>query len=579
MSRPDTYENTFRAYDGAIHDWLSTLIVDYGTVREKFGTVRQHQSTLEPIIVVQATPERLASSVGQTLVRRGWMQDHQETDRLQNWPLPIASFYRMGPLYRPAMQHSPGRYKHLLRDHKGNWLGADYPTPLEIPYEITFWCLKRYTEAHILEWITKQIGRRGAAANEFYITVDHDRFPDDIIYSGVPVYGRKLHSVHVDAITDVSDVEQAEIDVRTLRLSLLITVRGWVFHPLTPSEGGVAVEIDTQCERELTEDENSFFSGRRFESLGIGVTTSNLLNYTGAPYFELSDGMTAKYDEASQGKELHRFVLTAPSGGGSAQTIWHFPYPLLRIDDPTVLQLRLDYRFPTINGDVFLEVLGVTWDVDSPGDPVARYIPSYHVVQRHKLEYVSGKWNRLERWAAVKDDVAFRFVFTDETVMEAQNVSFIIRHANWQQNEYVTDADMQAPDTSAWTPIGFPSLTKTTVNGVQGLSVAVTVPGDGVSQEIEITDTVGFVLLLGRILQISGQWRILLDNDATAPTDTVTLDIGENWENFGLVSAPLPPNNKMKARIEALTANASITLRSLSLREFTAPVYGTHIPL
>lgn len=608
MSRPDTYENTFRLFDQAVYNWLGGLLVDYGKILrkpEEPDAITGYHIPTKSILRVMATPERAFAEMQNLLVAKSWMDESLESDDFRNVPLPFTSIYRMGPIPRLNQMMVPGRYKYLYRNHEGAWLGADYPTPWDIPYDIHFWCMKRYTEVHIWDWLVSRVGRRGASPMDFYLEVDHEKYPHDHHPDKTCIYGNQLHSAHFDALTDITDLEPVEMAPRYVRFSLLLTVRAWMMYPLTVDENGQIAVMIGQIYEEKTniglDSESICLSGTQvgFNRLCSSFrlpdtvelctvnTTDNLLN--AIPYkekFDYSTDVIIEADECTYGvrADIYRLRFTFPTDGGWVQTWRNFPLPLLRIGEPCLVSCRFDYKPFDGTPNIYFEVLGVDWVVNadpvntSPGAELP--VPEYTVIQRHQLSYVSDQWNRFEVFTQTENDIAFRFVTDDDVVLDLDNVQFIIRHQALGSNEYVTDSDCEDPTTAAWTPILGASLSKVNAGTNTVLRVSAAGIGDGVEQAITVEPHIIFAMLRLQLLNVTGQWRIMLDNDAAAPTWNETMDVDDqNFDNVALAGSPVPKGTSFRLRIEALSAPASLDLDDVSLRKYSGPVWGNAVPI
>ena len=608
MSRPDTYENTFRLFDQAIYNWLGGLLVDYGDIVPKPEAVDPTIGVRTPvrdILRVMSTPERAFAEMQNLLVAKGWMEESERSDDFTNIPLPFASIYRMGPIPRLSQMQVPMRLKRLFRDSEGNWLGADFPTPWDISYDIHFWVMKRYTEVHIWDWIVGRVGRRGASPADFYLEVDHEKYPHDHHALKTCIYGKQLHSVHFDALTDLTDIEPEEMAPRYIRFSLMLTVRAWMMHPLTVSENGkIAVMIEQGYEDDSVSERTSLSTG----STRVGVsrscssfdlpntielctvsTSDNLLN--AIPYlnkFDYSDGVIVEADDCSYDirAEVYRLRFEYPVDGGWVQTWRLFPLPLLRFPNsaPCLVGCRFDYKLPAGAPAIDFEILGVEWvvvpDPANPLNPAAVSMdPEYSVIQRHRLTPVAGRWCRLEVFCQQPKDIAFRFVSAGAVVLDLDNVEFIIRHPALGATEYVTDSDCEAPTTAAWTPILGAALSKVDLGGNTVLRVQALAIGEGVEQIITVEPHIIFSMLRLQVLNVTGQWRIMLDNDAVTPTFAESIDIDGDWTNVALAASPVATGTTHRLRIEALTANAIIDLDDVSLRKYSGPVWSTAVPI
>ena len=213
MSAPHSLENTLRVHDRAIYNWLSNLRVDYGEIA---GTTRNNH----PILRVMATPQRAFATVVDLLVYMNWIEGADAAEMKQNaknnfavLPLPVITFERGDYNVDPDHQGVPkvfmrGRFNQLT----GVWEQHQWPGMWEVPYTLTFWSIKRYTEAYVREWFLSQIGRVGVGDSEVLIPVEH-----------AEPWGTLQHALRINSTGDQSDLEGDE--PRYIRFSVDLTLK------------------------------------------------------------------------------------------------------------------------------------------------------------------------------------------------------------------------------------------------------------------------------------------------------------------------------------------------------------------
>jgi hypothetical protein len=196
VAKPVAYENFLRVHDEAFDAWLGQLTVDYGVIS---GTARPNH----PILRVMASPERAFASIVERLVSIDWISGATATDMRANasdfavLPLPIATIERGEPT--PHLEHSgvpkvwrTGQFNQVTQEFEQH----QWPGMYRIEYRVNFWCLKRYTEAWVREFLMAQFGHIGAGESEVFLPITH-----------LDPFGTILQALHFDASSDLSTLE------------------------------------------------------------------------------------------------------------------------------------------------------------------------------------------------------------------------------------------------------------------------------------------------------------------------------------------------------------------------------------
>jgi len=207
MAAPASYEDTLRRHDVAFYKWLGNLRVDYGAPSD-FPAESPFVSSYPtrqnfPILRTQATRERAFATVVDLLVSLGWIntgtadQIRQKAGDFAVLPLPIALIERGDYEIDTTAASVPKRFsRSFFNQATLKWESHPWPATYFLPYRVTFWCSKRYTEAFMREWVMAQLGKLGAADNEVLIPVEH-RQP----------WGTQWHKLQYEGSSDLSDLE------------------------------------------------------------------------------------------------------------------------------------------------------------------------------------------------------------------------------------------------------------------------------------------------------------------------------------------------------------------------------------
>jgi hypothetical protein len=219
MSTPNTLEQFFRVHDQAMLSWVQTLHVDYGdgsvnpTAPPLFSTPKNNV----PIIAVFASPDRAFAQAYETLINIGWIsgtgtaEQEANVDILNGLPLPLVSIQRLDEeqdlerMNVPAFIYTDDTNEHTYPMWQTYWF----------PYELNFWCQKRYTDTFIREWLYGQMGARGNLAKETVINVVH-----------ASPFGTKRQCLQLLNISDNSDLEGN--DPHYLRFTVSVQLRAYL---------------------------------------------------------------------------------------------------------------------------------------------------------------------------------------------------------------------------------------------------------------------------------------------------------------------------------------------------------------
>ena len=246
MAFPYTAHNSFRIYDHTVAQWVGSLKVDYGTVS---GIPHPERG----LLWVYGSPAKAFANMSSLLLRKGWVDDTSVgadgmTD--EDWitvPLPFASITRQDPVFDPTRSRVPYKFRKFIREFN-KYKAVRFPLPYDVTYQIDYWYKRKFTEAHIFEWILSQVSPIGAANNEFFLTAD---FGD--------IWGQKMIPAQQISLTDNSDLEPDEDGDRTLRSTFTMTLRAWVFLPVEEAKPMV-LRVHTQAGPESYLEDGGFES-------------------------------------------------------------------------------------------------------------------------------------------------------------------------------------------------------------------------------------------------------------------------------------------------------------------------------
>lgn len=207
MSVPHSYENSLRIHDKAFYDWLGGLRVDYdgsAGIHPEFPEAASYPVRKGfPILRTMATRMRAFATIVDLLVAQNWITGNTASELRQKasdfsvLPLPIATFERGDPTPDLQSVSVPKRFRRSrFNQETGQWENHPWPGIYLLPYTVTFWCIKRYTEAYVREWLMSQIGRLGVNDSEVLIPVEHSA-----------PWGTQFQALRLEGTADQSDLE------------------------------------------------------------------------------------------------------------------------------------------------------------------------------------------------------------------------------------------------------------------------------------------------------------------------------------------------------------------------------------
>lgn len=242
MSVPHSFENGIRIHDKAVYDWLGGLRVDYdggALLHPDFAETPSWPDKKDfPIIRTMATRQRAFATVVDLLVAMGWINGATTADQIRAaddfgvLPLPVVTFERGDPIHDPLTASVPKRFRRsFFNQDTQEWENHPWPGTYLVPYNITFWSIKRYTEAFMREWIYCQLGKLGAGDREVFLTVAH-----------LPPWGDQIQSFTLDGTSDLSDLEGE--NPRYIRFEANFILRFLHMRPIdAASQGPIAEQL------------------------------------------------------------------------------------------------------------------------------------------------------------------------------------------------------------------------------------------------------------------------------------------------------------------------------------------------
>lgn len=522
MGRDWTLENTLRAHDQAVYDWLGGLAVDYGDIAGQSFPTRS-------ILRVYATPGNAFATIAQILWRKGWLPQPTTPDEgtLQDYawkivPLPMASIYREAPFDTPDRAHVPVFYSRLVYNkNTGKYETHQFPGTYTINYTVDFWMTKKYTEAFLYEWLMGELGHLGAAPNETFLTVDH-----------AEPFGKKLHGFKLMSFSDNSDLEMIDSDRRYLRFTATFSMYGLLFRK--PEEGSKPVlRINTKVGDASPIDGRTHADAVELDSVNVEM---DVFRDQGVPEKYLNG-----YFDRDGDVDVKRSLLTADGRidifhGRPRNNEWG-AYRFALPDDAssaTVGGLKLPsggqtlvFRFAFLNP----EEEAYFCITDGFGVNIQKWVLP-----------VTKKWLRFETFAHIDGNFALCWG------KDSGSASFLhvdkIRHAFAQTS-------------------GF-AISPTSDSVVGGSQVV----------EFSGLDPKKAYVVYGTLLNTTADFDIVLSNDVASPTVVETVPIsGGNWTSFGLVVQPAPSGNTVS--VEGTVTDA---FSSISMVEYRGSVKGRFIP-
>lgn len=269
MSTPYSLENTLRAHDVAIYDWLGGLHVDYNDSEK--GIANKNDI---PILRVFASPQRAFATVQDMLIKDGWISGLTPAAQQANagdfdtLPLPVLTLQRGEPQIDAELSAPAKVFRHKVFDPlTGQFINHQWPGHYKTDYTITLWGLKRYTDNFMREWIMSHFGAaQGVAFSEYMLLVKH-----------ADPWGDMRQALRYIGSSDLSDLEGET--TRYIRVEFTFSLRTWLFR--TPVAG------ETQANHigeiiALTKDEYGVTHTETDEydaNPNVDIISGNLFNY------------------------------------------------------------------------------------------------------------------------------------------------------------------------------------------------------------------------------------------------------------------------------------------------------------
>lgn len=258
MATPHNYEDTMRRHDAALHDWLGELRVDYGDNRDLHELTPIDRNNVS-VLRVFSTPDRVVAAVVDRLVHTGWIAGNDSLVQAENaaklrtraesnfavLPLPLVSIVRNDPTPNPQDSGVPKVFRRkVFNQVTQTWEQHRWPGAYETTYQVTFWCLKRYTEVFFREWVHSRLGSIGVAESEVLIPVKHE-----------DPWGTIEQRLVFEGSSDLSDLEGD--GSRYIRSEYTFRLRTWLFrnvHATTSYVHDLAVSERDVAEGEVSDD-------------------------------------------------------------------------------------------------------------------------------------------------------------------------------------------------------------------------------------------------------------------------------------------------------------------------------------
>lgn len=525
MSQTSTYENMLRIHDKAIYSWLGDLNVDYGEIAG--NTLPQ---SYIPILRVFASPMRAFAEMRDTLIRKGWIQRPTEQELLDDAeayklvPLPFISIYREAPENDPTRAMIPGQFTGLLYDAStGEKVDHPYPGTYLINYQVDFWCLKRYTEAHIYEWVKSKLGKVGAAPNEAMVPVEHDA-----------PWGVKLQGMKMTGFVDNTELEGFADSKRYVRFTATFQLNALLFRPTSSYKPAFTFKSESRIVTfaDGKTDMDGYVAAESSKTAEIDVfrddliipesQLSDLFRFDGNVQFARtllsSDGRFNRTSLRPRGGEYGSFRVTVNDA-----TSWFGNAYIAPPNAQTPVVVRFAYMS---QNDFIFRIL------DENGDYLQTWtLPATSRWQQFETFFVTDSMFRFRWWAVTDGDI-----YIDRTkfaVIDAYSNSAI-------------------------------SATSSSIIG-----------SDRVVQFEGLDWSTGYIVS-GNLLNTTSVYDIVIVNGETSPTNTERITVGnDSWSSFGVIMQPKYKTDKIIIRLESVTDDVD----NAEVRAYNGQIKGRFVDI
>lgn len=174
--------------------------------------------------------------------------------RGENIPLPFVSLSEAGLEEYDGSRDNYGVIRgHCVDQELRTGVNVDWPTPVNLPYQLDFWCETRGQLRHFIDSV-----RRLFKLQLTYVDVDFQSprwsMDGDVIPPEVLMLGKRQVALNTTGWTDASNLEPGE-GRREIRASLAMSLRAWMARGYT--EVPLVREIRTEI---VSRDDGTLFT-------------------------------------------------------------------------------------------------------------------------------------------------------------------------------------------------------------------------------------------------------------------------------------------------------------------------------
>lgn len=195
-----------------------------------------------PVPIIFSTPDRAFASMRKLLTAaRGDTEAAEARDG--NIPLPFVSLSESGLEEYDGKRDNMGQIRAMwVTPDLTRGVNVDWPTPVNLPYQLDFWCETRNQLRHFMELV-----RRLFKLEVTYVDVDFLSPRWTQVLDEVPretrLLGRRQVALNKSQWTDASNLEPGD-NLREIRASLAMVMTAWMARGFT--EVPLAREIRTE---------------------------------------------------------------------------------------------------------------------------------------------------------------------------------------------------------------------------------------------------------------------------------------------------------------------------------------------
>lgn len=182
--------------------------------------------------VIFSTPDRAFGDMRKLLDRS---RGDEGTAKLRDGhiPLPFVSLSESGLEEYDGSRDNMGQIRGMFVNKElTRGVNVDWPTPVNLPYQLDFWCETRNQLRHFIESVRRLFKLEVTYLDVDFLSPRWTIDEDDVVPPEVRMLGKRQVALNKSAWTDASNLEPGE-GFREIRASLAMVLNAWMARGFT----------------------------------------------------------------------------------------------------------------------------------------------------------------------------------------------------------------------------------------------------------------------------------------------------------------------------------------------------------